>query len=115
MFSEITHSLFQRLQYLLFMFFSEEAKVYMGSFKIFRDLYASDGDEAGFKRILDSVDKNLTENFFDEAWYLFLSPAFFHYASLCMGISIFKKTYFYLIPLLLSIMNMFFIPISQKT
>ena len=67
MFSEITHSLIQYFQYLLFMFFSEEAEVYMGSFKIFRDLYASDGDEAGFKRILDRVDKNLTENFSNEA------------------------------------------------
>ena len=81
----------------------------MGSFKIFRDLYASDGDEAGFKRILDRVDQNLTENFFDKACYFFLSPAFFHYASLCMGILILEKTYFYLIPLLLSIMNMFLI------
>ena len=114
MFSEITHSLIQHFQYLLFMFFSEEAEVYMGSFEIFRDLYASDGDEVGFKRILDRVYKNLTENFFDEAWYFFLSPAFFHYATLCVEISILERTYFYFITLLLSIMNMFIFVFYRK-
>ena len=49
------------------MFFSEEAQVHMGRLKIFCDLDTSDGDKGGMKSILDRIDKDLTENFFEKA------------------------------------------------
>jgi hypothetical protein len=66
-FSEISHSLVQYIQYLFFVFRPKEAEVYVGNLQIFCDLYAGDRDKTGFIGILNSVDDKLTENFFDEA------------------------------------------------